>query len=315
MMNSNLAFLFPGQGSQSVGMLAGYADSAVVGDTFAEASGALGYDMWMLVQDNPVGKLDLTEYTQPALLTASTALLRLWRELGGVEAGHAAGHSLGEYSALVAAGSLNFSDAVQLVAFRGEVMRQAVPDGVGRMAAIIGLDDETLRSLCEDASDGQEMVWAANYNCPGQVVVAGHAAAVERVMNMARPAGARRALPLAVSAPSHTPLMQPAADAMQKRLIGTDLKAPDRKVWSNALAAPVQGVQEIRDALVRQLVVPVCWSRIVQQMHAMGVACGVEMGPGKVLSGLARRIERCLAVGRTETPDDLDVSLEQAGGI
>jgi len=296
-------------------MLAGFADSAPVTDTFAEASESLGYDMWALVQDNPDGKLDLTEYTQPALLTASVALLRLWRQRKGIEAGHAAGHSLGEYSALVAAGSLDFAAAVRLVAFRGREMSRAVPANAGRMAAILGLDDNVLEEICAGASGGEEMVWPANYNCPGQVVIAGHAAAVDRAMDAARAAGARRALSLAVSAPSHTPLMQPAADALRERLAGIGLRAPDRKVWSNALAAPVQEAEEIREALVKQLVMPVHWARIVRQMYQAGVSAGIEMGPGRVLSGLLRRIERKMQAGQAETPAAMQASLEQVGEI
>lgn len=314
-MNKSLAFLFPGQGSQSPGMLAGFSDSSPVMETFAEASNALGYDIWALVQENPDGKLNLTEYTQPALLTSSIALLRLWREQRGIEASHAVGHSLGEYSALVAAGSMAFADAVQLVAFRGREMSRAVPSDVGRMAAILGLDDNVLEGICEELSGTEEKVWAANYNCPGQIVIAGHVTAVERAMDAAKAAGAKRALPLAVSAPSHTPLMQPAADAMQVRLAGIELHAPDRQVWSNALAAPVQNAEEIRNALVQQLVMPVRWVQIVQQMCQSGVGAGIEMGPGKVLSGLVRRIERGMQAGQAETPEAIEASLEQARGM
>ncbi len=296
-------------------MLAGFADSAPVKDTFIEASDTLGYDMWALVQGNPDGKLDLTEYTQPALLTASVALLCLWRRRKGIEAGHAAGHSLGEYSALVAAGSLDFSVAVRLVAFRGREMSRAVPASAGRMAAILGLDDNVLEEICEETSGAEARVWPANYNCPGQVVIAGHAAAVDRAMDAARAAGAKRTLSLAVSAPSHTPLMQPAADAMRERLAGIELKTPDRKVWSNALAAPVQDAEEIRKALVKQLVMPVHWVQIVRQMYQAGVGAGVEIGPGKVLSGLVRRIERKMQTGQAGTPEAMQASMEQVGKI
>jgi len=295
-------------------MLALFAGEAVVVDTFAEAADTLGYDLWSLVQDNPDGRLDQTEYTQPALLTASVALLRLWQEREGVEAGHVAGHSLGEYSALVAAGSLVFSDAVALVAFRGQQMSRAVDEGTGRMAAIIGLEDDVIAGICEDASDKAARVWAANYNCPGQVVIAGHAEAVERAMVQAKAAGARRALVLAVSAPSHTPLMQPAADAMQERLRDVQISAPDRVVWSNALAGPMKAPAEIRAALVQQLVMPVQWTRIIRQMHAEGIVMAVEMGPGKVLSGLLRRIVRDVVAGQSETPAALEHSLRLVGG-
>ncbi|MDQ6981182.1 MAG: ACP S-malonyltransferase, partial [Ghiorsea sp.] len=218
-MSSDLVFFFPGQGSQSKGMLADLiADESVVAGTFSQASDALGYDMAALVTVDADGKLDQTEYTQPALLTASTALYRLWTSRGGVKPAQVAGHSLGEYSALVAANALDFSDAVQLVAFRGQAMSKAVPAGVGKMAAIIGLDDVKVVELCAQTSDDTSKVWAANFNCPGQLVVAGHAAATDRLMILAKEAGAKRALPLAVSAPSHTPLMQDAADAMAEKL-------------------------------------------------------------------------------------------------
>ncbi len=315
-MRKSLAFLFPGQGSQSTGMLAAFARDAAVTDTFTEASDVLGYDLWTLAQENPDGRLEQTEYTQPALLSASVALLRLWRERGGVEAGHVAGHSLGEYSALVAAGSLAFPDAVALVAYRGHQMAGAVAEGTGRMAAIIGLDDDAVVDVCAQATKAGEQAWAANYNCPGQVVIAGHAAAVDRAMQRAKAVGAKRALVLAVSVPSHTPLMQPAADAMRQRLGEIQLGAPDRVVWSNALAAPVTTPADIRAALVQQLVSPVQWTQIVRHMHAEGVRSGIEMGPGKVLSGLVRRIARDMTTGQTETPAALQGSLglaEEAG--
>lgn len=308
---SNLVFLFPGQGSQSRGMLAELIEQeAVVASTFAEASDALGYDMRALVVDDAGGKLDITEYTQPALLTASTALLRLWRARGGAEAAQVAGHSLGEYSALVAAGAIDFADAVSLVAFRGRAMSEAVAAGVGRMAAIIGLEDAQVETLCAEASTDAEKVWAANFNCPGQLVVAGHAAAVDRLMEAAKGAGAKRALPLAVSAPSHTPLMQPAADAMQARLAEIVIADPDRPVWSNAAAATVATADAIRDALVQQLVSPVRWTETVQKLAAQGVTSGVEMGPGKVLAGLVRRISRDIEVHAAFTSELMDKSIE-----
>ncbi len=309
------AFLFPGQGSQSVGMLAELlAAEAVVRQTFDEASDALGYDMQALVADNPDEQLNQTEFTQPALLTASTALLRLWQQRGGPQASHAAGHSLGEYSALVAAGSLQFADAVQLVAYRGRVMSEAVPEGVGLMAAILGLEDALLESLCDDASDAAEKVWAANYNCPGQLVVAGHIGAVERLIDLAKQAGAKRALPLQVSAPSHTPLMQAAADLMRTRLADIDISQPSIPVWSNALATPLSDTAAIRDALVSQLVSPVRWSETIRKMHAVGVASGVEMGPGKVVSGIVRRVERAMTVYATDASSAMDKAIEAVSG-
>ena len=309
-MSSNIVFFFPGQGSQSKGMLADLiADEAVVRDTFAQASDVLDYDMAALVMDDVDGKLDQTEYTQPALLTASTALHRLWTSRGGVKPAQVAGHSLGEYSALVAAGALDFSDAVALVAFRGQAMSKAVPAGVGKMAAIIGLDDDKVVALCEQASDTETKVWAANFNCPGQLVVAGHAAATERLMVLAKEAGAKRALPLAVSAPSHTPLMQDAADAMAEKLAGITINAPTCPVWSNARATTLTASDDIRDALVEQLVSPVRWTETVQQLSEQGVATAIEMGPGKVLSGLVRRIDKNISVASVQTSDLMNKAL------
>ncbi|MDQ6954859.1 MAG: ACP S-malonyltransferase [Mariprofundaceae bacterium] len=310
-LTHELAFLFPGQGSQSKGMLADFlASEAVVQDTFTEASDALAYDMKALVLDDVESKLDQTNYTQPALLTASTALFRLWQTRGGVMPAQMAGHSLGEYSALVAAGVLNFRDAVALVAFRGQAMMQAVPAGAGKMAAIIGLDDAKLVALCESVSTDLKKVWAANFNCPGQLVVAGHAAAVEALMVAAKEAGAKRALPLAVSAPSHTPLMQPAADAMQEKLSGMLFNAPLCPVWSNARAVALHDIEDIRAALVEQLVSPVRWTETIQAMRTSGIAEAVEMGPGKVLSGLVRRVDKNLPVASILTSYLMDKAVE-----
>jgi len=306
---TEFAFLFPGQGSQSKGMLDVFDGIDVVRQTLEEASDKLGYDMAALIRDDADDKLGQTEFTQPALLTASIALLRLWREKGGADAGQMAGHSLGEYSALVAAGAIDFSDAVELVAFRGRAMTQAVPAGVGRMAAVLGLDDDVVEGLCESASIANEKVWAANYNCPGQLVVAGHAAAVERMMTDAKSSGAKRVLPLAVSAPSHTPLMQPAADAMAVRLNEIDIHAPICPVWGNANATPEQDVTRIRAALVAQLISPVRWTETIQKLAATGITQGVEMGPGRVLSGLVKRIERVMLVGFSMNPDQMESSL------
>ena len=312
---SEFAFFFPGQGSQSVGMLGELLDAEpVVQACFDEASEALGYSMRELVADNPDGKLDKTEYTQPALLTASTALVRLWRERGGAEPAQVAGHSLGEYSALAAAGSLEFADAVRLVAFRGRAMSEAVPEGVGLMAAVLGLDDAVIEDLCAEAGDEKAKVWPANYNCPGQLVVAGHKAAVGRLIERAKNAGARRALPLAVSAPSHTPLMQPAADRMRERLREVAIKTPRMPVWSNALAEPLQDADAIRDALVRQLVMPVRWSQSVQRMHQSGIARAVEMGPGKVLAGIVRRIEKTMKVYASDSAGAMDEAMDGFAG-
>lgn len=310
-LTQNLAFLFPGQGSQSKGMLADFlAEESVVQDTFSEASDVLSYDMRALVLDDADDQLNQTEYTQPALLTASTALFRLWQSRGGSMPSQMAGHSLGEYSALVAAGVLNFSDAVALVAFRGQSMMQAVPAGVGKMAAIIGLDDAKVVEICESVSTDSDKVWAANFNCPGQLVVAGHACAVETLMLAAKEAGAKRALPLPVSVPSHTPLMQLAADAMQEKLSQTILNAPICPVWSNARAVALNNVEDIRAALVEQLVSPVRWTETIQKISSLGVVSAVEMGPGKVLSGLVRRVDKRLAVASVLTSDLMNKAVE-----
>jgi [acyl-carrier-protein] S-malonyltransferase len=307
----DLAFFFPGQGSQSKGMLADFLEKeSIVQDAFSEASDVLSYDMAALVLDDVEDKLNQTEYTQPALLTASAALFRLWQSRGGAMPAQMAGHSLGEYSALVAAGVLDFKDAVSLVAFRGQSMMQAVPAGVGKMAAIIGLDDDKVVALCSDASTDSDKVWAANFNCPGQLVVAGHAAAVEALMISAKEAGAKRALPLAVSAPSHTPLMQAAADAMQEKLANTTLTTPACPVWSNARAMALSNVEDIRTALVEQLVSPVRWTEMIQKMSSEGITSAVEMGPGKVLSGLVRRVDKELTVASVFTPDLMDKAVQ-----
>ncbi|MDQ6982970.1 MAG: ACP S-malonyltransferase [Mariprofundus sp.] len=311
---TEFVFLFPGQGSQSKGMLDAFNGMDVVSQTLEEASDALGYDIASLIRDDADDKLGQTQFTQPALLTASIAMLRLWRKLGGPEAGQVAGHSLGEYSALVAAGAIDFSDAVQLVAFRGRAMTDAVPAGVGSMAAILGLADDVAEELCESISSDHEKVWAANYNCPGQLVVAGHAAAVDRMMVAAKEAGAKRALPLAVSAPSHTPLMQPAANAMAVRLQEITIHAPVCPVWSNANATSEQDVANIRAALVAQLVSPVRWTETVQKLAANGITQGIEMGPGKVLSGLVKRIERIMLVGVTVNPEQMQAGISRLVG-
>ncbi|ATX79284.1 [Acyl-carrier-protein] S-malonyltransferase [Mariprofundus aestuarium] len=311
---ADFVLLFPGQGSQSKGMLDAFDGIDIVKQTLEEASDALGYDMAALICDDAENKLGQTEFTQPALLTASTAMLRLWREKGGAEPTQVAGHSLGEYSALVAAGVIDFSDAVQLVAFRGRAMTQAVPAGVGSMAAILGLADEVIEELCLNASDESDKVWAANYNCPGQLVVAGHSAAVDRLMVLAKEAGAKRALPLAVSAPSHTPLMQPAADSMAKRLQEVSFNVPACPVWGNASATTEVDVEKIRAALVAQLISPVRWTETVQKLAENGITRGVEMGPGKVLAGLVKRIERDMIVGVTVGPDQIETSINLIAG-
>ena len=288
--NYKLAMVFPGQGSQSVGMLAPLAEAfPVVGETFAEASEALGFDLWRLVQEGPKDELDQTRNTQPAMLTAGVAVWRVWREQGGPEPTLMAGHSLGEYSALVCAGAVGFVDAVPLVADRGRFMQAAVPAGEGAMAAILGLEDERVREVCTEAARG-EVVEPVNFNSPGQVVIAGNAAAVDRAVALAKSAGAKRALKLPVSAPSHCSLMRPAADQLEQRLRGVAIEAPRIPVLHNADVAVYDAPDAIRAALVRQLDHPVRWVETVTRMAAEGIGQAVECGPGKVLVGLNRRI-------------------------
>jgi [acyl-carrier-protein] S-malonyltransferase len=310
-MNHTLAFIFPGQGSQSVGMLSSLiAEEAVVRDCLSEASDVLGYDMATLIADNPNDQLNQTEFTQPALLTASIALLRLWQHRQGVAPSCVAGHSLGEYSALVATGSLAFADAVSLVAFRGRAMTEAVPAGTGKMAAVLGLEQDVLNDICQQASNEQAQVWLANDNCPGQLVIAGHTAAVERAMTACSSAGARRVMPLAVSVPSHTPLMQPAADAMAARLQSIVLQPLQCPLWSNVDAQPKQQVDDIRAGLLAQLTSPVRWTDCMRNMTASGVNTAVEMGPGKVLAGLMRRIDKACTVYVSDSDDAMQKALD-----
>ncbi|MEN8170982.1 MAG: ACP S-malonyltransferase [Pseudomonadota bacterium] len=290
----SVAFVFPGQGSQSVGMLAELATAfPLVGETFAEASEALGYDLWQLVQDGPADELNKTHITQPAMLTAGIAVWRIMQDQGVATPAVVAGHSLGEYSALVAAGALNFTDAVKLVAERGRLMQEAVPVGQGAMAAILGLDDASVIGVCESAAQG-DVLSAVNFNAPGQVVVAGSTAAVERVVDAAKEAGAKRALPLSVSVPSHCALMKPAAEQLAERLAEISISAPTIRVINNADVATASDADAIRDALVRQLYSPVRWVESVQKMAEDGVDTLVECGPGKVLVGLNKRIDKSM---------------------
>jgi len=292
MTQQKTAFLFPGQGSQSVGMMAGFAAAdGVVRETFAEASGALGYDLWDVTQNGPDARLNQTEVTQPALLASSIATWRHWRTAGGADPVFLAGHSLGEYSALVAAGVIDFADAVPLVAERGRLMQAATPPGVGSMAAILGLENAALEAVCERAAQGQ-VVACANYNSPGQIVIAGHREAVERACEMAVEAGARRALPLPVSVPSHCALMRPAAAALDAVMAGLPFGAARIPVVHNVDVAIRAEADEIRAALSRQLWQPVRWSATIERLVGEGVERFVECGPGKVLSGLNKRIAR-----------------------
>lgn len=302
------AIVFPGQGSQSVGMLADlYEAHDVVKQTFSEASDALGYDLWALVSEDAEGKLSQTEFTQPALLTASVAVWRAYIAKGGDKPEFLAGHSLGEYSALVCADIIKLTDAVKLVEQRGQFMQQAVPAGTGAMAAIIGLDDDAINNACEQAAEGQ-VVSPVNFNSPGQIVVAGNKEAVERAMTLCKEAGAKRALPLPVSVPSHCALMQPAADKLAEQLNNIEFNNSEIKVVNNVDVKVENDAEAIKQALVRQLYSPVRWTETIQFLAAEGVTESYEFGPGKVLSGLVKRIDKsvsCVSVGDVASLDAL----------
>lgn len=286
------AITFPGQGSQAVGMLAGVlAEHDIVKQTFAEASSALGYDLAELVLNGPAEELNKTWRTQPALLTASVALWRLWQQQGGAQPAVMAGHSLGEYSALVCAGVLSLTDGVKLVELRGRLMQEAVPEGTGAMSAIIGLDNDTIIANCARAEEG-EVVSAVNFNSPGQVVIAGNKAAVERANVLMKESGAKRALPLPVSVPSHCALMRTAAEQLEQTLAEMTFNEPAVPVINNVDVKMETSAAAIKDALVRQLYSPVRWTETVENMVGQGVTLALEMGPGKVLSGLAKRIDK-----------------------
>lgn len=307
--------MFPGQGSQSVGMLAALAGTEPdVGATFAEASAVLGYDLWALCQEGPEARLSETERTQPAMLAAGIAVWRAWIQRGGSAPDMLAGHSLGEYSALVAAGALEFTDAIALVRFRGEAMQRAVPAGTGAMAAILGLDDAVIEAACAEAAQG-EVVQAVNYNAPGQLVIAGSAAAVARAIEACKARGAKRAVPLPVSVPSHSALMKPAAEALRGRLADVEVKAPSLRVRSFD-AGVYTDADSIRDGLYRQLFSPVRWSAIVTVMMDEGAGRLFECGPGKVLTGLARRAPggRDLDLRAIESPESLEAALAAGRG-
>ncbi len=307
MSDNTIAFVFPGQGSQKVGMLAtAHERFPAVRDTFAEASQALGYDVWGLIQNGEQEALNLTETTQPVLLTASVALWRAWLEQGGARPAIMAGHSLGEFSALVCAGALGFTDAVQLVRQRGAFMQTAVPVGKGAMAAIIGLDDDAINSICEQvAQSSGGIVSAVNFNSPGQVVIAGHTATVDAAIVALKEAGAKRALPLPVSAPFHTELMRPAGERLAEAIADITIASPEVPVVHNVQAATESDPEQIRALLVEQIYSPVQWTRCVQAIIDAGVTQVVECGPGKVLSGLNRRIDKSLQSYSLEEPDDL----------
>jgi len=283
------AFVFPGQGSQAVGMLNGFADNAIVKQTVAEASDALQLDLGKLIAEGPKEDLDLTTNTQPVMLTAAVAMYRAWIAAGGKAPAVVAGHSLGEYSALVASGVIAFRDAVPLVRFRAQAMQEAVPVGQGGMAAILGLSDEDVRAACVDSAQGQ-VVEPVNFNAPAQVVIAGHKSAVERACEAAKAKGAKRALPLPVSAPFHSSLLKPASDRLREYMAKLNFAVPQIPLINNVDVAILNDPQAIKDALVRQAASPVRWVETVQKIAAQGITHVVECGPGKVLAGLTKRI-------------------------
>lgn len=302
-MSASLAFVFPGQGSQSLGMLAELgAQQHVIIDTFAEASAALGYDLWALTQQGPEEQLNQTDKTQPAILAASVALWRLWQAEGGPRPAFVAGHSLGEYSALVAAGSLPFADAVKLVELRGQLMQQAVPAGQGGMAAILGLEDADVLAACAEAAQG-EVVSAVNFNAPGQVVIAGSAAAVERAIEACKAKGAKRAMALPVSVPSHCDLMRPAAERFAASVEAIAWQAPQIPLVQNVSAAVVADLDTLKRDLLAQLYSPVRWVESMVALGDRGVTSLVECGPGKVLSGINKRCVKGVSTYNLDTPE------------
>ncbi|EHA1124429.1 ACP S-malonyltransferase [Vibrio navarrensis] len=303
---SKFAIVFPGQGSQAVGMLAELGEQYdIVKETFAQASEALGYDLWSLVQNGPAEDLNQTFRTQPALLASSVAIWRVWQQLGLAQPANLAGHSLGEYSALVCAGVIDFKQAIKLVELRGHLMQEAVPAGTGAMYAIIGLDDDAIAKACEEAAQG-EVVSPVNFNSPGQVVIAGSKDAVERAGVLCKEAGAKRALPLPVSVPSHCALMKPAADKLAVALEALEFNAPQLPVINNVDVVAETDPVKIKDALVRQLYSPVRWTESVELMSNQGVEKLLEMGPGKVLTGLTKRIVKSLEAAAVNDMASLD---------
>lgn len=311
-MTTKFAFVFPGQGSQTVGMLAELAtEYAIITETFAEASAALGYDLWQLVSQGPEADLNETHRTQPALLTASVAVYRLLQQQGGVKPAYFAGHSLGEYSALVCAGALSLPDAVKLVEKRGQYMQTAVPAGTGAMSAIIGLDDALISQACTEAA-GDEVVAPVNYNSPGQVVIAGHKAAVERAGELCKSYGAKRALPLPVSVPSHCALMKPAAVQLQSDLAALAFHPTVIPVVNNVDVAVETAQDAIKDALIRQLFSPVRWTETIEWLAAQGVTDVLELGAGKVLAGLIKRIDKNLITSSVNDVASLQSALQSA---
>ncbi|MBN3137793.1 ACP S-malonyltransferase [Pectobacterium punjabense] len=308
---TQFAMVFPGQGSQTVGMLAELAaEYPIVTETFAQASEALGYDLWQLTQQGPAEELNKTWQTQPALLTASVAIWRAWQQQGGKTPALMSGHSLGEYSALVCAGVLDFQQAVRLVELRGKLMQEAVPEGTGAMYAIIGLDNDAIAKACEESAQGQ-VVSPVNFNSPGQVVIAGNKDAVERAGAACKAAGAKRALPLPVSVPSHCALMEPAAKKLAIALESVTFNSPVIPVVNNVDASIETTPEAIRDALVRQLHCPVRWTDCVEFMASQGVESLLEVGPGKVLTGLTKRIVDTLTAVAVNDPASLSAAIEK----
>lgn len=302
-MSASVAFVFPGQGSQTLGMLAEHgARQPLIIETFAEASSALGYDLWALCQQGPEAQLNQTDKTQPAILAASIALWRLWLAEGGAKPAYVAGHSLGEYSAIVAAGSLPFHDAVKLVELRGQLMQQAVPAGTGGMAAILGLEDADVLAACNEAAQG-EVVSAVNFNAPGQVVIAGGAAAVERAIEACKARGAKRAMSLPVSVPSHCELMRPAAERFADAINQAAWQAPEIPLVQNVSAEVVSGLDALKRNLLAQLYSPVRWVETIVVLNERGVSELVECGPGKVLSGLNKRCVKGINTYNLDTPE------------
>lgn len=303
------AFVFPGQGSQAVGMLNGFAGNTVVQETVAEASDALGFDLGKLIAEGPKEELDLTTNTQPVMLTSSIAFYRAWIAAGGAVPEVIAGHSLGEFSALVAAGVIPFADAVRLVRFRAQAMQEAVPVGVGGMAAIIGLDSDALKTACQEAAQG-EVVEPANFNSPTQIVIAGHKTALARACDAAKAKGAKRALMLPVSAPFHSSLLKPASDRLAEYMVNLTFSSPQIPLINNVDVAIIDDPQAIKDALVRQAASPVRWVETIEKMASMGITHIVECGPGKVLAGLCKRINGSLTGEAIVDQASLDKVLE-----
>ncbi|NBP27307.1 MAG: [acyl-carrier-protein] S-malonyltransferase [Betaproteobacteria bacterium] len=310
---NTLAFIFPGQGSQTVGMLQGFSENAAVGATIAEASEALGQDLGQLIAQGPAEALSLTVNTQPVMLAASMAFYRAWLAAGGPQPGWAAGHSLGEYSALTAAGVFSLADATRLVRFRAQEMQSAVPVGVGGMAAVLGMESQAVIAACADAAQGQ-IVEAVNFNAPDQTVIAGHQEAVDRACALVKERGAKRALPLAVSAPFHSSLLAPAAEALRERLAQTAVNTPLIQVVNNVDVAIERDADRIRDALSRQAMRPVRWVEVIEKLSANGVTTMIECGPGKVLTGLVKRIAPQVTTLAINDQSSLQAALSAASG-